>query len=49
MFVRWVLFETRIGEAFHTLLERRVGLAVVEESWLSKHPTGRMKASAEAK
>ena len=40
MLVRWFLFETRLGELFLTVLERKVGLAVVQTEWLAQHPGG---------
>jgi hypothetical protein len=40
MMVRWFLFETRCGEWLLTLLERRLGLAVVSVEWLAVQPSG---------
>ena len=36
MLIRWFLFETRVGEWMLTLLEKRVGLAVVRVEWLGE-------------
>lgn len=38
--VRWFLFETRCGEWLLTLLEQRLGLAVVSVEWLAVQPSG---------
>jgi len=40
MFVRWLLFETRLGLALLALLERTVGLAIVDADWLCLQPSG---------
>ena len=40
----WLLFETKLGELFLALLERRVGLAIVRSDWLSDQPSGRPTA-----
>jgi hypothetical protein len=34
MILKWLLFETKLGELLLTILERRVGLAVVDAEWL---------------
>ena len=38
MLVRWFLFHTKAGEVLLTLLERRLGLAVVQAEWLAELP-----------
>ena len=38
--LKWFLFETRCGEWLLTLLERRLGLAVVSVEWLAVQPSG---------
>ena len=38
MIVKWVLFETRLGEWLLVLLERACGLAVVQAEWLAEQP-----------
>jgi hypothetical protein len=40
MIVRWFLFHTKAGELLLVLLERRVGLAVVQSEWLAKQHSG---------
>ena len=40
MFVRWFLFETRMGELLLNLLEKSTGLAVVRADWLGAQPGG---------
>lgn len=45
--MRWVLFDTKIGELLLTLLERHVGLAVVQACWLAEQQCGEPKASTE--
>ena len=42
--MRWVLFDTKIGERLLTLLERHVGLAVVQANWLAEQRCGEPKA-----
>jgi hypothetical protein len=49
MFVRWFLFETRLGELFLTLLERRAGLAVVRVDWLGMQRSSEPKAAGETR
>jgi hypothetical protein len=44
MFVRWLLFETRVGELFLTILEHWAGLAVVQVDWLAVQCSGEPKA-----
>jgi len=48
MIVRWLLFETRLGELLLTILERKVGLAVVQIEWLAAQPAGEPKAVGKA-
>ena len=48
MLVRWFLFHTKIGEVLLTLLERHVGLAVVQSNWLAMQRSGEPKATPEA-
>lgn len=40
MLLRWLLFETKVGELLLTLLERTAGLAVVQAEWLGAQPSG---------
>ena len=40
MLLRWLLFETRVGEALLAFLEKRAGLAVVQAEWLAAQPSG---------
>jgi hypothetical protein len=47
MALRWLLFETRIGEMLLAFLERKVGLAVVHAEWLALQPGGEPKAVRE--
>jgi hypothetical protein len=47
MIVRWLLFETWFGELLLTILERKVGLAVVQADWLAAQPVGEPKAVCE--
>ena len=48
MIVRWLLFETRLGELLLSILERKVGLAVVQVEWLAAQPAGKTKAVGKA-
>jgi len=48
MLLRWLLFETRMGEVFLVFLERRMGLAVVQAEWLAMQPSGEPAAVSEA-
>ena len=41
MLVRWLLFETWLGELLLTLLERRIGLAVVQADMLAAQRSGK--------
>ena len=49
MIVRWLLFETRLGELLLTILERKVGLAIVQAEWLAARPAGEPKAAGQAR
>lgn len=40
MILRWLLFETRLGALFLTLLERKAGLALVSAEWLGAQVAG---------
>ena len=40
MVLRWLLFETKVGELLLTFLEHRVGLAVVRADWLGAQRSG---------
>jgi hypothetical protein len=40
MLVRWLLFETRVGELLLALLEKTTGLAVVRADWLGAQASG---------
>jgi hypothetical protein len=42
MILRWFLFETKVGELLLTVLEQRVGLAVVQADWLAAQPAGEL-------
>jgi hypothetical protein len=48
MLVKWILFDTKIGELLLVLLERHVGLAVVQSDWLATQRSGEPKAVTEA-
>ena len=48
MLLRWFLFHTKVGEVLLTLLERHVGLAVVQSDWLAMQRSGEPKAVTEA-
>ena len=48
MALRWLLFETRIGEILLAVLERKAGLALVQVEWLALQPGGEPKAVREA-
>jgi len=45
--IRWLLFETRLGEALLVLLERHVGLALVRVDWLAEQHSGEPTAAPE--
>jgi hypothetical protein len=49
MIVRWLLFETSLGELLLTILERMVGLAVVQADWLAAQPAGEPRAEGETR
>jgi hypothetical protein len=49
MILRWLLFETRFGELLLTILERKVGLAVVQADWLAAQPAGELIAVGETR
>ena len=40
MLLRWLLFETGVGELLLAFLERKAGLAVVQSDWLGDQPSG---------
>ena len=48
MLLRWLLFETRVGETLLTLLERKMGLAIVQAEWLAVQPSGEPAPVSEA-
>ena len=48
MLVRWMLFETWIGELLLLCLERGVGLAVVQADWIAVQRSGEPKTVSEA-
>jgi hypothetical protein len=41
MLLRWLLFETKAGERLLALLEKTVGLAIVQAEWLGAQPSGK--------
>lgn len=47
MLLRWMLFETRLGEWLLALLERKAGLAVVQADWLGIQRSRKPKAVSE--
>jgi hypothetical protein len=47
MLLRWLLFETGVGETLLTFLERKVGLAIVQAEWLAVQPSGEPAAMGE--
>ena len=47
MFVRWFLFQTKVGELLLVFLERKVGLAVVQADWLGAQRSGQPKHLSE--
>ena len=47
MLLRWLLFETRLGELLLAYLERCVGLAVVQADWLAIQPSGKPRTTSE--
>jgi hypothetical protein len=46
MFVRWLLFETMLGELLLAVIERQ-GLAVVSVDWLAGQRSGQPAAARE--
>jgi hypothetical protein len=38
--IRWLLFETRLGEVLLVFLERHMGLALVQANWLAEQRSG---------
>jgi hypothetical protein len=44
MLLRWLLFETKMGEMLLVFLERRAGLSVVQADWLAVQPSGKPTA-----
>jgi hypothetical protein len=40
MILRWLLFETKLGALFLTLLEKKAGLALVSAEWLGAQIAG---------
>ena len=49
MFVRRMLFETKMGELLLEFLEQQVGLAVVQADWLAVQRSGKPEAVREAR
>lgn len=47
MILKFLLFETKLGELLLAVLERKAGLAVVQGDWLADRPAGEPKASCE--
>lgn len=47
MILRWLLFETRVGELLLAFLERRAGLAVVTADWLGDQHSGKPATAGE--
>jgi len=47
MFVRWFLFETKLGEVLLVFLERKIGLAVVQADWLGAQRSGQPAAASD--
>jgi hypothetical protein len=45
--IRWLLFETRLGEVLLVLLERHLGLALVQVDWLVEQRSGEPKTAPE--
>ena len=48
MILKWLLFETKLGELLLVYLERHVGLAVVHADWLAIQPSGKPKTISES-
>jgi hypothetical protein len=49
MFIRRLLFETKLGELFLMFLEQKVGLAVVQADWLAVQRSAAPEAVREAR
>ena len=47
MILRWLIFETKLGEVLLVLLEQKVGLAVVQADWLAEQRSGEPAAASE--
>ena len=47
MLVKWFFFETKLGERLLVYFERKTGLAVVSEPWLSDQPAYEPKAEVQ--
>ena len=47
MLIKWMLFETKLGEMLLVFLERKVGLAVVDVGWLAGQRSSEPKAASE--
>ena len=47
MLIKRILFETKLGEMLLVLLERKVGLAVVEAGWLAGQRSSEPKSVSE--
>jgi hypothetical protein len=47
--IRWLLFETKLGEALLVLIERHMGLALVQASWLAEQRTAEPTTAPELK
>ena len=47
MLLRWLFFETRVGEMLLTFLERKARLAVVQVEWLAVQRSGELAAMGE--
>ena len=47
MLLRWMLFETKVGEVLLALLERKAGLAVVQADWLCAQRSGKPVVESE--
>ena len=48
MILRWLLFETKLGEILLVYLERYVGLAIVHADWLAIQPSGEPRTMSES-
>jgi hypothetical protein len=45
--IRWLLFETRLGEVLLVFLEHHIGLALVQANWLAEQRSGEPTATPE--